>query len=216
MGLFRKKPYDRSQTLANAAKARAQGRPKKAIAEYQRALEHSPDDPAIHGKLAPLLAQAGDFGDAWRSFIVSADAFEKQGFVDRSLAVYAQAASAMPWHAKTWEAVARLRLEKGQRADALKALLEGRAHLTRRAERPDAIGLLLVARQIDPEAFSLAIDLARLMRKEARHDEARPLLESLVEKHEGRQLRLARGELFRLAPSPPAAWRWLRAALKGR
>ncbi len=216
MGLFRKKSFERSETLASAARARARGRPKKAIAEYRRALEHAPNDPAIHQKLAPLLAQAGDFRGAWQSFIVSAEAFEKRGFADRALAVYTQAASAMPWHSKAWVALARLRLDKGQRPDALKALLEGRAHLKRRVQRPEAIELLLVARQIDREDFSLAIDLARLLRKEARRDEARALLESLVEKQQRRPLRLVRKELFLLAPSLGSAWRWLRAAMKGR
>jgi tetratricopeptide (TPR) repeat protein len=216
MGLFRKKGYDRAETLASAAKARGKGKPKKAIAEYKKALEHSPDDPAIHGKLAPLLAQAGDFPEAWKSFLVAADALEKQGFADRALGVWAQASALMPWHPKTWKAIARLRLEKGQRADALKALLDGRKHLTRRAQRPEAINLLVKAREIDPEAFAPALDLARLLRKEGRPSEARPILDELVEKHRGRELRLARGEQLRLSPGFGAAWRWLRAALRGR
>ena len=208
MGLFKKKTYDRSETLAAAAKARSKGKPKKAIAEYRKALEHAPDDPAI------LLAQAGEFPAAWKSFIVAGEALEQQGFADRALGVYAQAASVMPWHPKTWKAVARLRLDKGQRADAVKALCEGRDHLTRRQQRPEAIELLLVARQIDADDFELALDLAWLLRKEGRRDECRPILEGLA--HRGGALRRVRGELFRLAPSFGAAWRWLRAALRGR
>jgi tetratricopeptide (TPR) repeat protein len=216
MGLFKKKAYDRSETLAAAAKARSKGKPKKAIAEYRKALEHAPDDPAIHGKLAPLLAQAGEFPAAWKSFIVAGEALEQQGFADRALGVYAQAASVMPWHPKTWKAVARLRLDKGQRADAVKALCEGRDHLTRRQQRPEAIELLLVARQIDADDFELALDLAWLLRKDGRRDECRPILEDLAQKHHGGALRRVRGELFRLAPSFGAAWRWLRAVLRGR
>jgi hypothetical protein len=112
--------------------------------------------------------------------------------------------------------VARLRLDKGQRADAVKALCEGRDHLTRRQQRPEAIELLLVARQIDADDFELALDLAWLLRKDGRRDECRPILEDLAQKHHGGALRRVRGELFRLAPSFGAAWRWLRAVLRGR
>jgi tetratricopeptide (TPR) repeat protein len=216
MGLFSKKPYDKAESLARASKARAKGRRKAAIAEYRVVLEHSPEDLTIHGKLAPLLAQAGEFPEAWKSFIKAGEAFEKQGFAERALAVYTQAAGVMPWHPKTWKAMARLRLDMGQRADALKALLEGRRHLTRRRQRPEAIELLLVARQIDPEDFALALDLAWLLRKEGRRDEARAILEALVGHHQGHELRLARGELFRMGPTPAAAWRWMRAAVRGR
>jgi len=213
---FSKRPVEKSAALAAAAKARAKGNLRRAIAEYRRALEVSPDDPAIHSQLAPLLTKAGDYPRAWESFLAAGESFVQKGFVDRAIAVYAHAALDMPWHPETWKAVARLQLGKGRRADAFKALVEGRAHLKRRSQRSEAIELLRLAREIEADDFDATFDLARLLRLERRSEEAWSLLSPLVEGRANPSLRRVRGELFRLRPSARTGWHWVRAALLGR
>ena len=216
MGLLSKKPVARQDRLAAAAKARAKGRYAKAIAEYRQALLERPDDPATNTRLAPLLAKVGDYPGAWACFVTAGERFFDTGFVDRAASVYTQAAQAMPWHPKTWKALARMHLARGRRADAFKALVNGRRHLGRRTQRPEAIELLTVARQIDPTDFEVSLDLARLLRKQKRTKEAREVLDAIAEDRKGGELRRVRREYFALAPSLSTAWRWLRGGTRSR
>ncbi|HEY3451648.1 MAG TPA: tetratricopeptide repeat protein [Myxococcales bacterium] len=209
MGLFGRQDIGRQERLAAAGRARAKGRYKKAIAEYREALAQQPDDPATHAKLGPLLAKVGDFPGAWGAFVAAGERYFDQGFVEKSLAVYLQAAEAMPWHPKTWKAAARMLLDKGRRADAYKLLLDGRDHLRRRSQRPEAIELLVVAVKLDDSDFEVMIDLARLHRKVDRADDALEVLNTLAQRSKGAQLKRVRREYFALGPSARTAWRWL-------
>jgi tetratricopeptide (TPR) repeat protein len=209
MGIFARKTVGRQERLAAAGRARAQGRYKKAIAEYRKALAEQMDDAATHAKLGPLLAKIGDFPGAWGSFVAAGERYFEQGFVDKAFAVYLQATQAMPWHPKTWKAAARMLLDKGRRADAFKLLLEGRGHLRRRGQRPEAIELLTVAAQVDDTDFAVMLDLARLLRKEGRVDDALLVLNKLAQRHEGAERKRVRREYFALGPSARTAWRWL-------
>ena len=209
MGLFSKQVVGRQERLAAAGRARAAGRYKKAIAEYREALAEQGDAPATQAKLAPLLAKVGDYPGAWGAFVAAGERYFDQGFVEKALAVYMQATVAMPWHPKTWKAAARMLLDKGCRADAYQLLLEGRSHLTKRSQRPEAVELLQVAVKLDDADFEVMLDLARLCRKLGRADEARGVLDRLAQHCEGPALRRVRREYFALGPSARTAWRWL-------
>src|SRR5712692_1745596 len=119
----RPKPYDRQQTLASAEKARMRGRTKKAIGEYRKVLAQTPGDHLVLGKLAPLLAQRGLAEEAMRSFEGAAEGLRKEGRDQRAIAVYLLAAEHYPRDQSLWERIAKLQLERGTRADAVRTLL---------------------------------------------------------------------------------------------
>jgi tetratricopeptide (TPR) repeat protein len=122
--VFGAKAYNRSQVYEEAEKARGKGKKKKAIAGYRKILEHEPDDFQVHGKLAPLLADESP-REAWASFEKAAKGHLDKGFADRALAVYRQAADALPFIPDGWEQIATLHEQKGRKADAVKVLVEG-------------------------------------------------------------------------------------------
>jgi tetratricopeptide (TPR) repeat protein len=214
--LFGQATYDRSKTQARAAKAEARGRKKRAIAEYRRLLEHEPENTVWLGKLAALLARSKHPEEALQKFAVCAEGYEKQGFDEKALAVYRQAAGLLPKQVELWSQIARLHVKRGHAPDAIRALLEGRAKLKKKTLRASAVRLLREALKIEPWHFAAALDLARLLAKDDSRAEARRLCEGLCQRVRGRELRIARAALFRVAPSWAAAWRWLRAALRGR
>jgi cytochrome c-type biogenesis protein CcmH/NrfG len=84
-------------------------------------------------------------------------------------------------------------------------------HVVKTGER-----LLRRALEIDPWHAEGRLALSRLLRRQGRRGEARALLEELAPRLSGSELRRVRGALFRLGPTPAAAWRWLRAATAGR
>jgi len=216
MALWRReKPYDRVRVLEVADRARARGRTRKAIAGYRRVLAEDPRDWAVHGKIAPLLARAGQDEEALKSFEAAARGHEGAGFPDRGLAVWVQSAAVYPERAATWEEIARLHARRGRRTDAVNALVEGAGPVARMS--PER-GVVLLGRALEIDFWNVGgrLLLARLLRRLKRASEARPLLEELAPRVRGRELRRVRWALLSLAPGPGAAWRWLRAAFAGR
>jgi len=209
MALWRKKPYDRTEVLAAADKARAQGRIRKAVAGYRKVLAVDPNDIAVHGKIAPLLAQRRQRDEALRSFQFAAQGHLKAGFQDRALAVYTQAAAHFPEEAWIWDEIARLHLLRGRRADAVNALLDGGIRLGRQV-RPKGIVLLRKALEIEPWHLEATLALARLLARSGEKVEALDMLEDLAQRVRGKGRRRVRRAIFGLSATPGNAWRWLR------
>ncbi len=219
MSLFSRadKPFNRNKTLEVASKAKAKGNLKKAIAAYREVLAIKADDLDVHLKLAPLLAETKQLGDAWRSFQLAGEGFSKKGFADKAASVYRQASQFLPREVEIWERISELCLQRERRAEAAKTLSDAaRQYFKRAAERPGAIRLLRKASEIEPGSVRLKTSLARLLRLEGERDEARALLERSLATASRKELLLVRRELFLLSKSPASLWRWLRASIVGR
>lgn len=218
MGLFPKgkKPFDRARVLSAAAKAQARRRYKKALALYQEVFRTEPNNPELHRKIAPLLVRTKQHEKAWVSFRFAAEALAQEGFLEKAIGVYREAAHYLPHEVGAWLAVAELHVQRDRPTSAVEALLEGRSHFRRRKHRPEAIRLLARAHEIDPSHFGATLDLAALLKKTGNRRIALQLLRDLAPRcHRGQLLRL-RGVQFRLCPTPAAGLRWLRALLTGR
>ncbi len=216
MGWFDKKAaYDRGQTLARAAKAEGKRQRKKAIVEYRKVLEQEPDNPVVLAKLGALLARTRQPEEARKRFLAAAEVYEKQSFDEKALGTYVQAAGFLPKEAQLFEQIARLNVRRSRPADAIRALLDGAAKQRGRKARPNAMRLLREATRVEPWHFEATMSLARLLRKQGKRADARKLYEGLCTRKRGAQLRRARGAWFRMSPTPAAAWRWLRAAVRG-
>jgi tetratricopeptide (TPR) repeat protein len=209
----RRKSRTRSEILETAGKAQAKGKRKKAIVEYRKLLKTDPQDYVVHGKIAPLLAEAQKFSESWSSFKAAGEGYLHKGFDDKARSVYIQATRYLPNEIEAWEAVVGLQLDKGQRADALKTLFDGRRHFRRSSHRQEAIHLLRMAWDISPWHFEVTFDLAQLLAKTGEKEEALKLLNGLAERERGRNLRHIRGAILRTSPAIGSLWRWLRTAL---
>jgi Flp pilus assembly protein TadD len=211
-GLFRREGrYDRRKLLANAGKARKKGKAKKAIQAYQRVLEREPHDTEVHRKIAPLLARVGQHQAAMDSFGQAMQGLIQAGFDAHALGVCREATSFYPRQVELWEAIARLRLKVASASDAVGALVEGRSHFRRRKDLPEAVRLLERAHGIDPKNVSVGLDLARLLKRSGRRDDARVILAQFEAELRGGMLRRLRFAQFRNDPSPRTAWMALRA-----
>jgi Tfp pilus assembly protein PilF len=215
VGLFRRRPRTRAETIAAADQARARGRTKRAAALYEEALRAQPEDPAVNAKLAPLLARLGDAEGGARAYRKAAEAHLRAGFVDRAAGVVAAAAGTFPLDAGFRLEGARLNLERGRRQDAVNGLVDG-GHALRRARRWDAsASLLRRALELEPLHLEAALALAPVLASTGAAPEARALLARVERTARGRALARVRFAAFRLSPTPAALWRWLRAALAG-
>jgi Tfp pilus assembly protein PilF len=214
VGLFRRKPMTRAETVAAADHARSRGRVKKAVALYQEALRADPDDPTVNTRIAPLLAKLGDADGGARAYRKAAEAHLKKGFLDRASGVVTAAAGTFPLDAGFRLESARLNLERGRRQDAVNGLVDGGRAL-RRARRLDAAGSLLRrALEIEPRHVEATLALAPVLAGSGSAAEARALIAALERTARGRDLARVRWASFRLRPTPAGFFRWLAAALR--
>jgi Tfp pilus assembly protein PilF len=207
--------YDRSKLVERAERARKARRTGTAIALYRQVLAVDRDLPEIHAKLAPLLARKRQHFDALQSFRMAAEGFMRAAQHDRALAVCHDATHHLPRNPEVWQTLARMQRARGKNDEALRTLLEGRARLRRRSERPQAIHLLRAAHEMDAWNPAVVLDLARLLGRSRQRQEALLLLEGLTSRAAGRARLRARGLLLRLQPRPSHLWRWLRELHRG-
>jgi len=210
----RTRHYDRARILEDAAQARARKKRKQAIALYRRVLAVERHNAELHARLAPLLAETGQYFDAWLSFQIAARACLREGRASKALAVYREAAHHLPREVQVWQAIARLQIKCGKRRDAVESLIEGAAQFRSRWHWPEAIHLLRSAHQISPWHFDAVLELSRLLAKSDQAEEARRLLEGLESHSDGDRLRRIHAARFRLDGDLRHAWSWLRSTLR--
>lgn len=202
---WKRAPQTRTEIIAAGDRARARGRSSAAAAAYRKALaEHGPD-PRVHGKLAPVLVELGDVAGATASFRSAAEGHLASGFLDRALAVYAQARRALPLEAEFHSEAARIHLLRGRRVEAAAALVQGGRVLGRKDPVAGA-ELLRGALLIQPSNVEAVLAIAPLLRRQRRAAEALELLERVERDARGRALRRVRWQIFRVAPGFRTAW----------
>lgn len=200
--LFWRRPYDRSSALATAEQARARGSVRKAVKWYRKVLEKEPDDAQTRTRIAPLLARLGKWKEAREAFDMAAEGFLEKGFAPKAIAVWTLAAQTFPEQVDYWERIANQHVISGHRADAVQALLDGRAQLRKRRQRPLAVLLLRQVLELEPGRVETALDLADLLRRDGVKDEAQRLLSTaLLRVGRGRLRRRVRFAQLRLEPT---------------
>jgi tetratricopeptide (TPR) repeat protein len=209
--LGRKRRYDRSKLLADAASAQRRGKLRKAAALYREVLAVEPGNVDLERKLAPLLAKTKQRDAAWASYKHAAEGLAQHGMLDQAVGVYRECAQLLPRQGEMWLALAALEVRRGRKADAVKALRDGAAKLRGRKERALAVRLLERARELEPADFEVSFELAGRLAGAGKRERALRLLEELAARRTGRMLRRVRGRQLFLAPGPGTAWRWIQA-----
>lgn len=208
--------YDRAAILDAAGRARARKKRTRAIELYRWVLAVEPHNAELHAKLAPLLAQTGQYFDAWCSFRTVARACLRAGHADKAMAVYKDATLYLPREPEAWLAVARLQYKAGDSRYALETLLEGSRNFNTRWLRPQAIHLLRRAREVEEWNFEVVSELAQLLALHDQRREAQLLLDGLAPRSDGDRLRRVHALQLRVSPTPKSVWRWLSHTFRRR
>ena len=203
--------FDREVILEQASRARTRRQWRRAIALYRQVLAVEPNHVEIHERLAPLLAGTRQDFDAWNSYRVIAHAALREGREDRAIAVFREAAHALPQEIQAWQGLARLLVRQSEPDAAIEALLEGSRQFRSHWLRPQAIHLLRRARAIDPWHFETVLELALHLGRVDQSAEASMLLEGLAERCQDRQLRRVRAAALSVAPGARTLLRWFKS-----
>lgn len=203
---------DREHQLWNDAnRARNQGKHREAIRLYRTLLVENPNHREAALRLAPMLAIAGEFFEAWQLYrrVALEHARDKQYF--ECLAVYREACRFVPGEFEAWRLCADLLVKLKRHDEAFETLLDGRTHFTHAPHRAQAIALLTRAREIEPWAGFVLLDLARLYAGQGLSELALELLANLAPRVEGRDLRRVRFLQLRLTLSARHLFLWLKS-----
>lgn len=212
MGLFSRRPKTRSEILAEADRARLRGRVKKAVAGYRKALESDPTDPSVNVKLGPLLARLGEAEEGARCFRTAAKRHLDAGFTDRAAAVNLAATAVFPLDAGFRLELSRINVARGRKQDGVQALLDG-GKAQMKAKNPEGAAVLYNrALALEPWHLETGLALVPVLARTGRADEARALVDGLVQRYRGHARRRIRWVAFRVWPGLGTFWRWLRRA----
>ena len=146
---------------------------------------------------------------------MAAEQYLKQGFDVKAIALYKQATRYFPTETGLWLNVARLQVNRKNRAEAVATLLAASSHLKKPAFRQKESKVLKAALSISPWHPDATIALAKNMIKSSNMNESVDLLRGLEKRVKGKYLRHTRWALFRIQATPANLWRWLRSLLPG-
>jgi len=215
MGLFgSENQYDRTLLLRQAREELRNRKYKRALPLLRELMAREPNNPELHALIAPALAARGLAFDAWQSYQISARALYKHGNKQAALDLHTDATRRLPRVFETWVARAELERELSRQDQAVRTLLDGRKIFGKRRLRPQAISLLRRALEIDPKSQDVIFDLAGLLSKSGRRDEALYYLESLAQSSRGADLKAVCKAQWGVLPSLANTWRWMRAGSK--
>jgi tetratricopeptide (TPR) repeat protein len=173
MKLFGAKDYyDRSEILRKAETYRSRGRVRKAIREYEKVLVVDPQDIEVHTKLGPLYMRAGRKDQAKASLKRVIAWYDKQGFVDKAIAMLRLALTLDRRDLAVHLRLADLYLGKTLDGDALRLLEGARRAFRRKRFLKEAIAVEEKILSFAPDSFRAQVSLVRKLWKAGRRREA--------------------------------------------
>ena len=213
LGWFRRgSEYDRKTLLREAREAQKRGKHQKALRLLRRIQFVEPNNVELHALIAPTLARCGWEFCAWESYRVAAIALARGGKNQAALSLYCDATKRMPRNFDAWVTRAQLERSMSHPDRARLTLIEARRQFRGRRSRPQAVSILRRILEITPGDDETTLDLAALLSRMGRKDEALLLLDRLAESCHGPLLRRVRHTQWSVTPSLAHTWFWLRAS----
>ena len=117
-------PFDRKRLLERAAQLEPGWRWRRALTLYRHLLAAEPHDPALHARVAPLLARSGRDYEARESFRIAQSGYKRQEDLRQLEATHRAASKALPKDADVARGRARFERAQGRPEHAMRTLVE--------------------------------------------------------------------------------------------
>ena len=153
---------NKDKLLASAQKSIIKGQTTRAIKDYQEIVKLDPKDMRCRQKLADLCSKAGRSSDAFESYEVVAKNFADKGFYLKAIAVYKQMQRLDSSQVSIYQKVAELNEKQGLVANAVAEYRTLVKHYEQNEMLPEAIGVLLKMKGLDPDNLNIRIKIAEL------------------------------------------------------
>jgi len=144
----------------------------KAIAIYKKITKLDPEAIEPRRHLAELYAMQGLMSDARAQYLQLAESYLADSRSDLAAEALHKLLSGDPNNATILARLVGIEIHRGNKDEGLRLLLGAAERLRKRGELAEAKELLAKAQEIDAEASSVRIVLARVLFAEGQHDEA--------------------------------------------
>ncbi len=163
---------DKSKIVENAQRYTARGQIEKAIEEWQKLLSLTPSDGNIYNTVGDLHLKKNSAKEAVEEYLKAADAFNKAGFVLKTIAVYKKIIKLIPERIDIYLKLADLNAERGLTSNAIEDYLRVARHYAKNGLIKETLDIYKKIADLDPTNVNIKLKLAEMYLKEGLKNEA--------------------------------------------
>lgn len=163
---------DKSKIVENAQRYTARGQIEKAIEEWQKLISLTPSDGNIYNTVGDLHLKKNSAKAAVEEYLKAADAFNKAGFVLKTIAVYKKIIKLIPERIDIYLKLADLNAERGLTSNAIEDYLRVARHYAKIGQIKETLDIYKKIADLDPTNVNIKLKLAEMYLKEGLKNEA--------------------------------------------
>ncbi len=152
----------KSRLLRDAEKYVMQGKVPQAIAEYLKVVKSDPSDVLTLNTIGDLYLRLGRTEDANRAFVQVAEAYARNNFLLKAIAVYKKILNANPQNFEINQTLAELYAKQGLSVDARNQYLRVAEICTREGKTQESLDAYAKAVEMDPANSAVQLKLAEI------------------------------------------------------
>jgi tetratricopeptide (TPR) repeat protein len=199
--------FNKAKALQEAHKYVTQGKTAQAIKQYERIIEEDPGDLTLLNVIGDLYAQDNNIREALNYFYQLADAYTREGYKVKAIAIYKKISKIDRNTAKPLLKLAELNAAQGLGREAREQYKNALEFFEKTNQKDKALGILRELCQLDPKNAEMRLKLAQSAERAGESKEAADAyLEAAVLAHQGEDLLAAESALRKaseLAPDNP-------------
>jgi len=157
---------DRSTLIQNAQRFTARGQIDKAIEEWQKLVNLTPQDGNLYNTIGDLYLKKNSTHLAVETFLLAATAFERAGFTLKTIAVYKKILKVDPSNLVVNLKLADLNADRGLTGNAIEDYLKVAKEYGRTGKVKEALEIYRKITTFDPGNINIGLKLAELSLRE--------------------------------------------------
>jgi tetratricopeptide (TPR) repeat protein len=159
-------PLDKNTILKNAQKYTARGQLDKAIEEWQKLIQESPNDGNIYNTIGDLYLRNNSIQEAVSAYIKAGDSFYKAGFALKTIALYKKVNKIDPENIEVHLKLAALNAERGLIGNARDDYLKAARFYQKQGQSKQAVAVYKKIADLEPDNISVHQRIAEMCLKE--------------------------------------------------
>ncbi|MBI5043920.1 MAG: tetratricopeptide repeat protein [Nitrospirae bacterium] len=157
---------DKSTILKNAQKYTARGQLDKAIEEWQKLIQESPNDGNIYNTIGDLYLRNNSIQEAVSAYIKAGDSFYKAGFALKTIALYKKVNKIDPENIEVYLKLAALNAERGLIGNARDDYLKAARLYQKQGQSKQSVAVYKKIAALEPDNIGVHHKIAEMCLKE--------------------------------------------------
>ncbi len=174
---------DKNTILKNAQKYTARGQLDKAIEEWQKLIQESPNDGNIYNTIGDLYLRNNSIQEAVSAYIKAGDSFYKAGFALKTIALYKKVNKIDPENIEVYLKLAALNAERGLIGNARDDYLKAARLYQKQGHSKQSVAVYKKIADLEPDNISVHQRIAEMCLKEGLKKDAADEYNKIAEVH---------------------------------